>query len=433
MAFAIKNSVLFLFAKGSHLLHEFLQTNEIEILAMTENKTLELAGTGPSSKLLKKGLPIFYKQLVSILQLEVTSRKKNINNNKNPEEMVQAAKNSNEPEIAIAAGRPEEVELVESAADHGAELLRLGYTLSHVVHAYGSMCQSITELATKKNFHITAQEFHDLNQCLDVAIAGAVTKYSSQRDTQKSNSEVEHLGFLAHELRNALNAISISHQMIKRGMVTIGGNTGQVLERGIRRMDELIDRSLTEVRLRVEPKIQIESINLLQFIDQIALTAEIEARVKKQNIDIQIEPSVVLEADQQLLHSALSNLIQNAIKYTCEGGRIIVRANLVEDKILIEVEDECGGLPANKADLFQAFEQQHANKSGLGLGLTIAKRAITLNQGTIDVQDLPGKGCIFKITLPHTLRNILHEEKLNPTKSIISKSDNEQYHNNAAH
>jgi C4-dicarboxylate-specific signal transduction histidine kinase len=65
------------------------------------------------------------------------------------------------------------------------------------------------------------------------------------------------------------------------------------------------------------------------------------------------------------------------------------------------VEDECGGLAPNaETDLFKPFEQQNANRKGLGLGLTIAQRAIALNHGTIKVQNLPERGCIFKITLP---------------------------------
>lgn len=69
---------------------------------------------------------------------------------------------------------------------------------------------------------------------------------------------------------------------------------------------------------------------------------------------------------------------------------------------MIEVEDECGGLlTTNAAELFKPFEQQHANKQGLGLGLTIAQKAIELNLGTIKAKNLPGKGCIFTITLPN--------------------------------
>ena len=301
--------------------------------------------------------------------------------------------------MAAASGRPNEVKLAKSAGVHGTELFRLGYTLSHVVHAYGAMCQSITELAIIKDASITPNEFRDLNQCLDVAIAGAVTAFESQRDTKVLSEEVEHLGVLAHELRNALGGALISFQMIKRGTVTPGGSTGMVLEKALKRMDALIDRSLTEVRLRTDPNIQMESSHLLQVVDQIVLTAETEAQSRHQTLEVRIDPSLVIEVDQQLFHSAISNFIQNALKFTHTGGKIQVRAHVVGENVVIEVEDECGGLSTD-ADLFKPFAQQNENKKGLGLGLTIAQRAILLNQGTIEVENLPGKGCIFKVTLP---------------------------------
>lgn len=127
------------------MLHEFLLKNEQEILDMAEKKTLALAGVRPSSEQLKKGLPIFYKQLLNVLLI---NRGHAPNSEVNQVGMAKAAAESDEPAMAMAAGRPDDAAVAKSAGLHGIELLRLGYTLSHVVHAYGAMCQSITELAT---------------------------------------------------------------------------------------------------------------------------------------------------------------------------------------------------------------------------------------------------------------------------------------------
>jgi signal transduction histidine kinase len=384
------------------MLHDFLLKNEQEILTMAEKKTLALAGVRPNSEQLKKGLPIFYKQLLNVLLL---NRGHSQNSEVNQEGMAKAAAESDEPAMAMAAGRPDDAAVAKSAGLHGRELLRLGYTLSHVVHAYGAMCQSITELATTKNIIITSGEFRDLNLCLDVAIAGAVTEYQSIRNTQESSREVEHLGFLAHELRNAIGTVKMAIQLIKDGIVGFGGSTGQVLDRGLNRIDELIDRSLTEVRFRVDPSVRKESVSLIQIVDQLMVTAEIKALSKNQSIDVNIDPTLVADADQQLLYSAISNLIQNALKYTHVGGKIQMRGYLVGKNIVIDVEDECGGLSDRASELFKPFEQQHTDRKGLGLGLTIAQRAINLNNGTIGVRNLPGKGCIFTITLPQKISN----------------------------
>ena len=348
------------------MLSDFLLSNEKEILELTEKKSLELAGLRPSSEQLKKGLPVFYQQLMDMLRTKDIS----------------------------------DVYVTKAAALHGTELMRLGYTLSHVVHAYGAMCQSITELAMIKKASITSQEFHDLNRFLDVAIAGAVTEFQSLQNNRNKSRELEHLDFLAHELRNALAGVTISIHLIKKGTVGFGGSTGLLLDRGLKRIEEIIDRSMMELRHNVDQKIHLESARLLQLVEQIMITEEIEASSKNQVLEIKIDPALTIEVDHQLFHSALSNLIQNAIRYTPDGGKIQVRGTQEGKNITIEVQDECGGLTNFSADLFKSLDLESHSRNGLGFGLTIAKRAIELSHGTIEVSNLPGSGCVFKIILP---------------------------------
>ena len=379
-------------------LREFLRQNEKAILTSTEARSLQLAGSGPTSEQLKRGLPIFFNQLLDILEHEPAVPAESA---VDAEEMIKAAYAADEPAIAVAAGRLQEAEVARSAGAHGTELQKLGYTLSHVVHGYGAICQAITELALSKEVAITTGEFRKLNQCLDTAIAGAVTTFQAQRAGGDSARETAHLGFLAHELRNSLSVVTVSLRLIKGGTVGFSGSTGQVLDKALKRIQELIDRSLTEVRLRVDPKVHKESASFFQLVDQIVVTAELEARAKNQKLKIEVDPALSIEADQFLLFSAVTNLVQNAIKYTCPGGTIRIRGRLVDEDASIEVEDECGGLDVDTPnDLFKPFEQQHHNRDGLGLGLTIAQRAVELNDGKIDVENLPGRGCIFRISLP---------------------------------
>ena len=381
------------------MLHEFLKNHKREVLAACAAKSAELGGMRISSDEMNTGLPVFFGQL--LIELE--------RNPSEPDEsavdrpaMVRAADASDEPAIARAAGRPFEAEVALAAGNYGSEMQKRGFTLSHVVHAYGSMCQAITELVIGKNEPIAPVEFKKLNRCLDVAIAGAVTTFQARHVSLDNSREVQHLGFLAHELRNALTTVIVSLRLIKNGVVGFGGSTGQVLDRGLKHIQELIDRSLTEVRLRVDPKVHTEPAFLLQLVDQIAVTAEVEAEAKKQRLEIRIDPAIVVEADPYLLYSALSNIIQNAIKYTNVGGLIQVRGTVDGDQAVIEIEDRCGGLrSASPNDLFKPYEQQHTNREGIGLGLTIAHRAITLNRGTIEVENFPGRGCLFRIKLPH--------------------------------
>src|SRR5688500_1112709 len=86
---------------------------------------------------------------------------------------------------------------------------------------------------------------------------------------------------------------------------------------------------------------------------------------------------IVVNTDRPLVASALSNLLQNAYKFTRSGGQVYLRTRMDGGRVLIEVEDECGGLPAGKAEeLFRPFEQRSKDKSGLGLGLAISLRGV---------------------------------------------------------
>jgi signal transduction histidine kinase len=94
-------------------------------------------------------------------------------------------------------------------------------------------------------------------------------------------------------------------------------------------------------------------------------------------------------------------VLQNAFKFTRPHSHVSLRTYATGDRVLIEVQDECGGLPEGKAEaMFGKFEQHHGDRSGLGLGLSIARRAVEASGGKLGVRDLPGVGCVFTIDLP---------------------------------
>ena len=136
-----------------------------------------------------------------------------------------------------------------SATQHGSDLLKQGFSIAQVVHDYGDLCQAITELALDLSVPIGTDDFHTLNRCLDNAIASAVTEYARQRDVDVSGAEVRRQGFFAHELRNHLNTAMLAFQVVKSGKVGVTGSTIGVLERSLRGLRDLIDRSVSEVRL----------------------------------------------------------------------------------------------------------------------------------------------------------------------------------------
>jgi signal transduction histidine kinase len=174
-----------------------------------------------------------------------------------------------------------------------------------------------------------------------------------------------------------------------------------VLGRSLRGMRDLINRSLAGVRLDSGIG-RRERVSVAELVGEAEVEATMEAKAGGFTLAVtNVALGVDVEADPQILAAALGNLLQNAFKFSRAHGQVSLRASATADRVLIEIEDECGGLPAAKVeDLFHPFEQRGVKRSGLGLGLTISRKGVEAMGGTLGVRDLPGLGCIFFIEMP---------------------------------
>jgi signal transduction histidine kinase len=277
----------------------------------------------------------------------------------------------------------------------------MGLSIGQVVHDYGDVCQTITALALEQAVPISTEDFRILNLCLDDAIAEAVTEFSRSRESTIADAENERLGILAHELRNLLNAAMLAFELIKTGRVAVGGSTGQVLDRNLLGLRDLIDRSLSDVRLDVGIK-HLELISVAELVEEIEIGASLQAQVHGLSLEVSsVDRTVCIAGDRQIIAAAVANLLQNAFKFTRKRTVVALRVRATPDRVLFEIEDECGGLPpGKKEDLFRSFGQRGSDRSGLGLGLSICRKAAHASGGLIHVRDLPGKGCVFTLDLP---------------------------------
>jgi signal transduction histidine kinase len=292
-------------------------------------------------------------------------------------------------------------EIKDSAASHGAMLFEQGLTIEQVVHDYGHVCQAITGLAVERKAAIASEDFQTLNLCLDDAIAGAAAAYGHQRERAITDEGTERLGVLAHEMRNLLNTALMSFESIKAGVVAPGGSTSAMLERSLMGLLTLIDRSMAEVRLDAGMQ-NLERVPVWEVLTEVQIGASMVARKRGlQFVVTSVDHAVIVEADRQTLCAAVANLVQNALKFTRRGTTVTLRASATTSRVLIEIEDECGGLPPGDAeDLLQPFSQQGRDRTGLGLGLSICVKAVKAIGGELHIENLPGKGCIFTIDLP---------------------------------
>jgi len=353
------------------MLHEFITAYRDAIIARTREKLTDRPWPLASTSELEHGVPLFLTQLSETLRWETTP--------------TPFSKN------AIGA----------SAVMHGRALRAMGFNVSQVVHDYGDICQAITEVAVEQSLPITIEEFHTLNRCLDAAIAGAVTEHARISAESRSTEEIERSGRLAHEIRDILQTAVLAFHTLKRGTVAINGSTGTVLGRSLMSLRDLVDSTLSDIRMDANIQ-RSERVPVGAFLSEIEVAGNLHAEYRGLQFAIEeVDPRLAVTGDSQLLVSAVMNLLNNAFKYTRAGGRVVVRALRHDGHVRIEVEDECGGIPDTTDDPFKPFaDRRREDRTGLGLGLSIARRAVRLQGGDIHFRNLPGHGCMFVIEVP---------------------------------
>jgi signal transduction histidine kinase len=369
------------------MLHDFIKTNRTALIDQCRALGASRSEPKPTDNDLTHGIPIFLDQLIETLTIE------------NASEQVRGRAAADFPRAYAS-------EIGSMAALHGRDLLERGFTLEQVVRDYGDVCQAVTNLAYQTGAPIEVHEFRTFNRCLDNAIAGAVTEYAYRQAAVITEDGFEvltsRLGPLAHELRNYLHIASYAVKAIKAGNVGMSGATGAVLDRSLIGMRNLIDRSLAEVRVTAGLPPRLKDVRLADFLSEIAASSSLDALARECKFAVTpVSEDIRLHVDTEMLAAAVGNLLQNAFKFTKRHTEVRLHAHVDGGRVLIDVEDHCGGLTTGSTEkLLLPFVQNGEDRSGLGLGLDICRRSVKANNGMLRVRDVPGVGCVFTIDLP---------------------------------
>lgn len=373
------------------MMHTFLSNNRDELIERCKAKVGFRTQRAATEEQLRNGLPIFLDQLQRTLEAE---------------EGVDGKQESLDISGAAGGAASNRSEIGVSATAHGRQLLALGFSVDQVVHDYGDLCQAITDLAVERDAPFGVDEFRTLNRCLDNAIADAVTEFSYQKalvvEQQRELLMARHIGSLAHELRNSLASATLAMAALEAGSLPIGGATGAVLKRSLASMTRLINVAVEEVRDRSSSDVGRQVFALAGLIADATWSTQLYASTSGNSFTVTaVDPDIQLHADREQVLAALANLLQNAFKFTAPGTEVSLRASAYGSLVHIEVGDHCGGLAHGSVErMFAPFTQRNTDRSGLGLGLSIARQSVEADGGTLTVTDRPGHGCTFVMTLP---------------------------------
>lgn len=210
----------------------------------------------------------------------------------------------------------------------------------------------------------------------------------------------------AHELRTPLATLRANLEVVRQdpnATLTDYREMGQVLDRALSRMEHLVEDLLLlakgEKEIRREP-VSLEVV-LTEAIDEMKPLAQAHSVTLR----LEVVGELALLADAPLLFRAVSNLIENGIRYNRPGGSVAVIAYREADGVVIQVKDTGVGISSEEIPhIFERFYRVDRSRAryrgGAGLGLSITARIVQLHSGHIQVESAPGAGSTFTIWLP---------------------------------
>jgi two-component system phosphate regulon sensor histidine kinase PhoR len=244
----------------------------------------------------------------------------------------------------------------------------------------------------------------------DGQVAGKVCNLRDITHYKETDSlKSDFVATVSHDLRSPLS--------LMRGWTTMMTMVGELNEQqagysekimaGISDMERLVNNVLDLEKIELSRGLKREKIIASELLDHVVETLQLQANQKKIDVSYEqeINPGITLEGDRDLLHLALINLLDNAIKFTPVGGKVLLDAKVEEGNLLFSVKDDGIGIaPLDQPKLFDRYfrsnRREAVQQRGSGLGLTIVKSIAELHKGRVWVESQLGKGSSFFLEIP---------------------------------
>jgi two-component system cell cycle sensor histidine kinase PleC len=271
-------------------------------------------------------------------------------------------------------------------------------------------------IESEKRLKATVVDLRSSQQALErqtEQLAYLAERYAEQKDRAEEASQAKSvfLANMSHELRTPLNAIIGFSEIMESGLFGPLGDTKyheyccDIRQSGRYLLDvinDILDMSKIEAG---RTSLELEEIELDSILSDTMRMVAARATEKNLALKAEIEPSIRLHADRRMIKQIVINLLSNAVKFTPDGGRVTVRARIINNHVNIAIEDTGIGIPKlalrNLGKPFEQVESQFTKTHrGSGLGLAIAKSLTELHGGGMRIRSSQGVGTIVLIRLP---------------------------------
>ncbi len=276
----------------------------------------------------------------------------------------------------------------------------------------GGMTKSLRTLSSRIE-HVT--ESYDGTQMIETGSYSEVKQISDafsrmmERVTATEKSRQEFVSNVSHELKTPLTAIKVlSDSLILEPDVPIEMYREFItdINAEIDREAKIVNDLLALVKLdKTSGELNIAEVNINELVE--IIMKRLKPLALKRGIEMIFESyrTVLAEVDEVKISLVFTNLIENAIKYNRDGGRVMVSLNADHKFFYVKVEDTGVGIPEEEQGLvFDRFYRVDKARSretgGTGLGLSITKSAVQMHKGSVKVQSIPGVGSIFTVRIP---------------------------------
>ena len=240
-----------------------------------------------------------------------------------------------------------------------------------------------------------------------IADLGKAFDGMAERIQELLTSQQRLMGDISHELRSPLQRLDVALTLARKGASPQAAEYLDRAGRDAERMNEMVGQILALSHAELYPSGSLDApVDLRRLLEEIAEDARFEGADKGKEATLSIlSGAVELHGDEQLLRSAVENVVRNALRATPSGGTVEMRAEMRGEEIVVSVRDQGPGVPEEELTrIFRPFYRLDTSRDrksgGTGLGLAIAERAVRCHGGTIVARNAPFGGLVVEIALP---------------------------------